>query len=111
MFLGKFQMLIQLQLQNLTVSKFKLEFLAIKVWIIRMDDAMVIRANNNYICRVVVLRLCEIVDVVSLHHTITILAPYLFATNFITIVIEFLKQANDATIYLSILHQQLLFLN
>jgi len=57
--------LIQLQLQSLAILKLELELLAVEVWVVLVDNAMVIGADDNDIRRVVVLRTGEIVDVVG----------------------------------------------
>ena len=58
-------MLKQFQSQHLAIRKLKLEFLAVESRVILMDDAMVIRTDDNDICGVVVLRRGEIVDMVG----------------------------------------------
>lgn len=40
-------MLIQLQLQNLAILKLELELLAVKVWVVFVDNAMVIETDDN----------------------------------------------------------------
>ena len=58
-------MLIQLQSQHLTVLELELELFAVEVWIVLVDDAMVVGANDNDVRRVVVLRTGEVVDVLK----------------------------------------------
>jgi len=69
-------MLIELQSQYLTILKLELELdfpfsrwplvLAVEVWVVFVDDAVVVRADDNDVCRVVVLRTSEVVNVMSL---------------------------------------------
>ena len=101
-------MIIQLQPQHLTVLKLKLELLAVEPRIVPVDYPVVVGADDNDVRGIVVLRTGEIVDVMSLHHAVTILLANLLATNLVTIVVEFLKHADDAAVYLTILYQQLL---
>ena len=98
-------MLIQLQSQRLTILEFELKLLAVEVRIVLVNDAVVIGTDDNDVCRVVVLRMGEVVDMVSFHHAITILISNLFATNLVAIVVEFLKHADDAAVYLAVLYQ------
>ena len=58
-------MLIQLQTQHLAIFELELEFLAIEPRIILVDDAVVVRADDNDVRGVVVLRTGEVVDVVG----------------------------------------------
>ena len=58
-------MLIQLQPQHLAIFELELEFLAIKPRIILVDNAVVVRADDNDVRGVVVLRTGEVVDVVE----------------------------------------------
>ena len=58
-------MLKQLQSQFLTVLKLKLELFPVEPRIIFVDNPVVIRADDNNICRVVVLRTGEVVDVLK----------------------------------------------
>ena len=58
-------MLIQLQPQHLAILKFELELLAIELRIVLVDNAMVVRADDNDVRGVVVLRTGEVVDVVG----------------------------------------------
>ena len=58
-------MFIQLQPQYLTIWELELELFAIEHRIILVDDAMVVRADDNDIRGVVVLRTGEVVDVVG----------------------------------------------
>jgi len=39
--------LIQLQLQSLAILKLELELLAVEVWVVLVDNAMVIGADDN----------------------------------------------------------------
>ena len=48
-------MLIQLQPQHLAIIELKLEFFAIEPWIVLVDDAMVVRTDDNDVRGVVVL--------------------------------------------------------
>ena len=50
-----FQMLIQLQSQHLAILELELELLAVEVWVVFMDNTMVVGANDNNIRRIVVL--------------------------------------------------------
>ena len=58
-------MLIQLQPQHLAIFELELEFLAIKPRIILVDDAVVVRADDNDVRGVVVLRMGEVVNLVG----------------------------------------------
>ncbi len=58
-------MLIQLKPQHLAIFELELEFLAIKPRIILVDDPVVVRADDNDVRGVVVLRTSEVVDVVG----------------------------------------------
>ena len=58
-------MLIQLQSQHLAILELELELLAIKPRIILVDNAVVVRADDNDVRGVVVLRTGEVVDVVG----------------------------------------------
>ena len=55
------QMLIQLQSKYLAIFELELELPAIEPWIVLVDDAMVVGADDNDVRGVVVLRTCEIV--------------------------------------------------
>ena len=55
-------MLIQLQPQHLAKSELELEFLAVESGIVFVDDAMVVGADDNDVCGVVVLRTGEVVE-------------------------------------------------
>ena len=57
-------MFIQLQPQYLTIWELEQELLAIEPWIVLVDDTVVIRADDNDVRGVVVLRTGEVVDVV-----------------------------------------------
>ena len=81
-------MFIQLQPQYLTIWELELELFAIEPWIVLVDNPMIVRADDNDVRGVVVLRTGEIVDVVSLDNTVAILVANLFAANFVTIVVE-----------------------
>ena len=58
-------MLIQLQSQHLAILKLELELLAIEPRIVLVDNTMVVRADDNDVRGVVVLRTGEVVDVVG----------------------------------------------
>ncbi len=59
-------MLIQLQPQHLSILELELELLAVEVWIVLVDDAVVVGADDNDVRRVVVLRTSEVINVMSL---------------------------------------------
>ncbi len=59
------QVFIQLKPQHLAIFELELEFLAIKPRIILVDDPVVVRADDNDVRGVVVLRTSEVVDVVG----------------------------------------------
>ena len=101
-------MLIQLQPQHLSILELELKLLAVEVWIVLVDDAVIIGADDYDVGRVIVLRTGEVVDVMSLHNAVTILLANLLATNFVTIAIELLEHANNAAVNLTVLHQQFL---
>ena len=104
-------MLIQLQSQHLTILELELELPAVEPRIVLVDDAMVVRTDDNYVRGVVVLRTGEIVDVVSLDNTVAILVANLLAADLVTIVVEPLQSQDDAAVNAAILHQPLLLLN
>ena len=58
-------MLIQLQPQHLAIFELELELLAIEHRIVLVDNTMVVRADDNDVRGVVVLRTGEVVDVVG----------------------------------------------
>ena len=58
-------MLIQSQPQHLAIFELELELLAIEPRIVLVDDAMIVRADDNDVRGVVVLRTGEVVDVVG----------------------------------------------
>ena len=58
-------MLIQLQPQHLAIIELELELLAIEPRIVLVDNTMVVRADDNDVRGVVVLRTGEVVDVVG----------------------------------------------
>ena len=58
-------MLIQLQPQHLTIFELELELSAIEPRIVLVDDAVVVRTDDNDVRGVVVLRTGEVVDVVG----------------------------------------------
>ena len=58
-------MFIQFQPQNLAILELELELLAIKPRIILVDDAVVVRADDNDVRGVVVLRMGEVVNLVG----------------------------------------------
>ena len=101
-------MLIQLQPQHLSILELELELLAIEPRIILVDNAVVVRTDDNDIRRVVVLRTCEVVDVVGLDNAVALLVAKLLATNLVAITVELLEHADDATVNLTVLHQQFL---
>ena len=104
-------MFIQLQPQYLTIWELELELFAIKQRIILVDDAMVVRADDNDIRGVVVLRTGEVVNVVGLDNAIAIRVANLLAANLVAIVVEPLQGQDDAAVNTAILHQPLLLLN
>ena len=55
-FVLRLQMFIQLQPQNLAILKLELELLAVEVWVVLVDNAMVIGTDDNDVRGVVVLR-------------------------------------------------------
>ena len=57
-------MLIQLQSQHLAILELELELLAIEPRIVLVDNPMIVRADDNDVRGVVVLRMGEMVDVV-----------------------------------------------
>ena len=81
-------MLIQLQSKYLAIFELELELPAIEPWIVLVDDAMVVGADDNDVRGVVVLRTCEVVNVVSLDNAVAILIAYLLAADLVTIVVE-----------------------
>ena len=104
-------MLIQLQPQHLAIIELKLEFFAIEPWIVLVDDAMVVRTDDNDVRGVVVLRTGEVVDVVGLYNAVAILVANLLAADLVAIVVEPLQGQDDAAVNATILHQPLLLLN
>ncbi len=58
-------MLIQLQPQYLAIFELELELLAIEPRIVLVDNMMVVRADDNDVRGVIVLRTGEVVDVVG----------------------------------------------
>lgn len=58
-------MFIQLQPQYLTIWELELELLAIEPRIILVDNAVVVRADDNDVRGVVVLRMGEVVNLVG----------------------------------------------
>ena len=103
-------MLIQLQPQHLAIIELKLEFFAIEPWIVLVDDAMVVRTDDNDVRGVVVLRTGEVVDVVGLYNAVAILVANLLAADLVAIVVEPLQGQDDAAVNTAILHQPLLLL-
>ena len=97
-------MFIQLQPQYLTIWELELELFAIEQRIILVDDAMVVRADDNDIRGVVVLRTGEVVDVVGLDNAVAILVANLLAANLVAIVVEPLQGQDDAAVNATILH-------
>jgi len=58
-------MLIQLQPQHLAILELELELPAVEPRIVLVDDAMVVRTDDNDVCGVIVLRTGEVVNVVG----------------------------------------------
>ena len=58
-------MLIQLQSQHLTILELELELLAVEVWIVLVDDTVIIGTDDNDVRGVVVLRTSKVIDVVG----------------------------------------------
>ena len=104
-------MLIQFQPQHLAILELELELLAIEPRIVLVDDAMIVRANDNDVRRVVVLRTGEVVDVVGLDNAVAILVANLLTADLVAIVVEPLQGQDDAAVNAAILHQPLLLLN
>lgn len=98
-------MFIQLQFQHLTIWELKLELLAIEHRVVLVDDAMVIWTDDNDVRRVIILRTSEVINMVSFHNAVSILLANSLATNLVAIVVEFLKHADDAAVYLAVLYQ------
>ena len=76
-----------------------------------MDNAVVVWADDNDVCGVVVLRTGEVVDVVGLDNTVAILVANLLAADLVAIVVELLQGKNDAAVNAAILHKLLSLLN
>ena len=104
-------MFIQLQPQYLSILKLKLEFLAIEHRIVLVDDTMVVGTDDNNVRRIIVLRTGEVVDVMGLDNTITILVTYPLTANLVAIIVKTLQSQDDAAVYLTILYQSFLFFN
>ena len=104
-------MLIQLQPQHLAILKFELELLAIELRIVLVDNAMVVRADDNDVRGVVVLRTGEVVNVVGLDNAVAIRVANLLAADLVAIVVEPLQGQDDAAVNTAKLHQPLLLLN
>ena len=104
-------MFIQLQPQYLSILKLKLEFLAIEHRIVLVDDTMVVGTDDNNVRRIIVLRTGEVVDVMGLDNTITILVTYPLTANLVAIIVKTLQSQDDAAVYLTILYQSVLFFN
>lgn len=83
-------MFIQFQRQDLTIFELKPILLAIEDGIVLVDDAMIIRTDDNDIRRVVILRTGKVIDVMSLNYAIAIFIANLLTTNLVSIVVEFL---------------------
>ena len=64
----------QFQPQHLAIQEFKLKLFTIEPRVVLVDNPMIIGADDNDVRGVVVLRTGEVFDVVSLHHTVAILA-------------------------------------
>ena len=58
-------MLIQLQSQHLAILELELKLFAIEPRIVLVDNTMVVRADDNDVRGVIVLRTGEVVDVVG----------------------------------------------
>ncbi len=97
-------MLIQLQPQHLAILELELELLAIEPRIVLVDDAMIVRADDNDVRRVVVLRTGEVVNVVGLDNAVAILVANLLAADLVAIVVEPLQGHDDAAVNTAILH-------
>ncbi len=97
-------MLIQLQPQHLAILELELELLAIEPRIVLVDDAMIVRADDNDVRRVVVLRTGEVVNVVGLDNAVAILVANLLAADLVAIVVEPLQGQDDAAVNTAILH-------
>ena len=104
-------MFIQLQPQYLTIWELELELLAVEVWIVLVDDTVVIGTDDNDVRGVVVLRTGEVVDMVGLDNAVAILVANLLAADLVAIVVEPLQGQDDAAVNATILHQPLLLLN
>ena len=104
-------MFIQLQPQYLTIWELELELFAIEPWIVLVDNPMIVRADDNDVRGVVVLRTGEVVNVVGLDNAIAIRVANLLAANLVAIVVEPLQGQDDAAVNTAILHQPLLLLN
>ena len=81
-------MLIQLQSKYLAIFELELELPAIEPWIVLVDDPVVVRTDDNDVRGVVVLRTCEVVNVVSLDNAVAILIANLLAADLVAIVVE-----------------------
>ena len=104
-------MIIQLQSQHLSIFKLELELLAVEVRIVLVDNMVVNVADDNDVRGVIVLRTCEVVDVVGLDNAVAILVANLLAADLIAIVVEPLQGQDDAAVNATTLHQPLLLLN
>ena len=72
---------------------------------------MVVRADDNDVRGVVVLRTGEVVNVVGLDNAVAIRVANLLAANLVAIVVEPLQGQDNAAVNTAILHQPLLLLN
>ena len=104
-------MLIQLQPQHLAILELELELPAVEPRIVLVDDAMVVRTDDNDVCGVVVLRTGEVFNVVGLDNGVAGLVANLLAADLVAIVVEPLQGQDDAAVNATILHQPLLLLN
>lgn len=66
-------MVIQLQLQHLTILKLELELLAVEPRIVLVDNPIVVRTDDNDVRGVIVLRMGEVGNVVSLDNAVSTL--------------------------------------
>ena len=104
-------MLIQFQPQYLAILKFELELLAIEPWIVLVDNPMIVRADDNDVRGVVVLRTGEVVNVMGLDNAVPLIVANFLAADLVAIVVEPLQGQDDAAVNATILHQPLLLLN
>ena len=81
-------MLIQFQLQHLAIFELELELLSIEPRIVLVDNPVVVLADDNDVCGVVLLRTGEVVNVVGLDNAVAILVANLLAADLVAIVVE-----------------------